>query len=30
VRTLELPPREPERERPPLTRAADRADRWEH
>jgi glycosyltransferase involved in cell wall biosynthesis len=30
VRTLELPPREPERERPTLTRAADRADRWEH
>jgi glycosyltransferase involved in cell wall biosynthesis len=30
VRTLELPPREIERERPPLTRAADRADRWEH
>jgi glycosyltransferase involved in cell wall biosynthesis len=30
VRTLELPPHEVERERPPLTRAADRADRWEH
>jgi len=30
VRTLELPPREPERERPPLARATDRADRWEH
>jgi glycosyltransferase involved in cell wall biosynthesis len=30
VRTLELPPREIERERPPLTGAADRADRWEH
>ena len=30
VRTLELPPREPERERPALTRTADRADRWEH
>ena len=30
VRTLELPPREPERERPALTRATDRADRWEH
>jgi hypothetical protein len=30
VRTLELPPREPDRERPPLSRAADRADRWEH
>ena len=30
VRTLELPPREPEREHPALTRAADRADRWEH
>jgi glycosyltransferase involved in cell wall biosynthesis len=30
VRTLELPPREPERERPPLARANDRADRWEH
>ena len=30
VRTLELPPREPERERPALTRATDRVDRWEH
>ena len=30
VRTLELPAREPEHERPPLTRAADPADRWEH
>jgi glycosyltransferase involved in cell wall biosynthesis len=30
VRTLELPPREIERERPPLSRTADRADRWEH
>jgi glycosyltransferase involved in cell wall biosynthesis len=30
VRTLELPPREPERERPPLARTIDRADRWEH
>ena len=30
VRSLELPPREPERERPALTRATDRADRWEH
>jgi glycosyltransferase involved in cell wall biosynthesis len=30
VRTLELPPREPERDRPPLARANDRADRWEH
>jgi glycosyltransferase involved in cell wall biosynthesis len=30
VRTLELPPRDPERERPALTRATDRADRWEH
>ncbi len=30
VRTLELPPREPERERPALTRATDRTDRWEH
>jgi glycosyltransferase involved in cell wall biosynthesis len=30
VRTLELPPREPEREHPALTRTADRADRWEH
>jgi glycosyltransferase involved in cell wall biosynthesis len=30
VRTLELPPREPERERPALTRAVDRSDRWEH
>jgi glycosyltransferase involved in cell wall biosynthesis len=30
VRALELPPREPEREHPALTRAADRADRWEH
>jgi hypothetical protein len=30
VRTLELPPREPERERPPLARSSDRADRWEH
>ena len=30
VRTLELPPREPERDRPALTRATDRADRWEH
>jgi uncharacterized membrane-anchored protein len=30
VRTLELPPREPERERPALTRVTDRVDRWEH
>jgi glycosyltransferase involved in cell wall biosynthesis len=30
VRTLELPPREPDRERPVLTRATERADRWEH
>jgi glycosyltransferase involved in cell wall biosynthesis len=30
VRTLELPPREPERERPALTRTTDRVDRWEH
>jgi glycosyltransferase involved in cell wall biosynthesis len=30
VRVLELPPREPEREHQALTRAADRADRWEH
>jgi glycosyltransferase involved in cell wall biosynthesis len=30
VRTLELPPRDVERERPPLSRTADRADRWEH
>jgi glycosyltransferase involved in cell wall biosynthesis len=30
VRTLELPPREPEREHPALTRATDRVDRWEH
>jgi glycosyltransferase involved in cell wall biosynthesis len=29
VRTLELPPREPEREQPTLTRTAERADRWE-
>jgi glycosyltransferase involved in cell wall biosynthesis len=30
VRSLELPPREPEREHQALTRASDRADRWEH
>lgn len=30
VRGLELPPREPERDCPVLTRANDRADRWEH
>ena len=30
VRSQELPAREPERERPALTRASDRADRWEH
>jgi sulfite exporter TauE/SafE len=30
VRSQELPAREPERERPALTRATDRADRWEH
>jgi len=30
VRSLELPPREPEREHLALTRASDRADRWEH
>jgi glycosyltransferase involved in cell wall biosynthesis len=30
VRALELPPREPERDHPALTRATDRADRWEH
>ena len=30
VRTQELPPREPEPERPTATRTADRADRWEH
>jgi glycosyltransferase involved in cell wall biosynthesis len=30
VRTLELPPRDVERERSPLSRTADRADRWEH
>jgi glycosyltransferase involved in cell wall biosynthesis len=30
VRAMELPPRDVERERPPLTRTADRADRWEH
>ena len=30
VRTLELPARDVERERPPLSRTADRADRWEH
>jgi glycosyltransferase involved in cell wall biosynthesis len=30
VRTMELPPREPDRERPALTRATDRVDRWEH
>ncbi len=30
VRTLELPPREPDRDRPALTRATDRTDRWEH
>jgi glycosyltransferase involved in cell wall biosynthesis len=30
VRTLELPPSEADRERPALTRSAERADRWEH
>ena len=30
VRALESPPREAEHERPVMTRAADRADRWEH
>jgi len=30
VRSLESPAREPEHERPVLTRATDRADRWEH
>jgi glycosyltransferase involved in cell wall biosynthesis len=30
VRALEIPAREPERERPALTRATDRTDRWEH
>jgi hypothetical protein len=30
VRTLELPPREPERERPPLARSSERSGRWEH
>ena len=30
VRTLELPARDVERERSPLSRTADRADRWEH
>jgi glycosyltransferase involved in cell wall biosynthesis len=30
VRALESPPREAEHERPVLTRATDRADRWEH
>src|SRR5262249_15714253 len=30
VRALESPTRESEHERPVLTRAADRADRWEH
>jgi glycosyltransferase involved in cell wall biosynthesis len=30
VRTQELPEKEPERERPVLTRTTDRADRWEH
>ncbi len=30
VRTLELPPREPQQERPVLTPSTDRADRWEH
>ena len=30
VRSLELPPREPDRDHPVLTRASERADRWEH
>jgi sulfite exporter TauE/SafE len=30
VRSLETPSRDVERERPALTRATDRADRWEH
>ena len=30
IRSLELPAREPERERPALTRSPDRVDRWEH
>ena len=30
VRSLELPPREPDRDHPALTRASERADRWEH
>jgi hypothetical protein len=30
VRSLETPPKEEERERPTLTRATDRVDRWEH
>jgi glycosyltransferase involved in cell wall biosynthesis len=30
VRTLESPPRDAQQERPALTRAADRVDRWEH
>ncbi|MEO6236077.1 MAG: glycosyltransferase family 2 protein [Vicinamibacterales bacterium] len=30
VRSLELPPREPDRDHPGLTRASERADRWEH
>jgi glycosyltransferase involved in cell wall biosynthesis len=30
VRTLELPPQERERERPAITHAPERADRWEH
>ena len=30
VRSLELPPREPEGEHPVLTRGPDRPDRWEH